>query len=103
MDFTYLLAAISALMIGFFASCLYVLQGRGSKLRLIALTFAASLALNLTGLINWAHIGDLPPSFVLLDFALIASYTLIGCVLGMSPALILCALWQWLRRRAAAE
>jgi hypothetical protein len=90
-------------VIGFFASCLYVLLGRGSRLRLTAVTFAASLALNGAGLINWAHIGDFPPSFVLVDFALIAAYTLIGCVIGVLPALALSALWQWFRRRVAAE
>lgn len=103
MDFTYLLAGISALMIGLFTSCLYVLQGRGSRLRLTAVTFAASLALNGTGLINWVHVGDMPPNFLLLDFALIAAYTFIGCVIGVLPALALSALWRWHRRRAAAE
>ena len=103
MDFTYFMAAISASLVGFFASCVYVLRGRGSRRRLIAVSSVAALALNLAGLINWAHIGDLPPGFILFDFALIAAYSLIGCSIGASPALILSALWEWFRRRPAAD
>ena len=103
MDFTYFLAAIAASLVGFFASCVYVLRGRGSRRRLIVVTSTAALALNLAGLINWEHIGDLSPGLILFDFALIAAYSFIGSSIGASLALILSALWKRFRRRRATE
>ncbi len=102
MDFTYPLAAISGAIVGLFTSCLFLLRGRGSTLRLITITFVASLALNGAGLINWFHIREFSPSFLFLDFFLIAAFTFVGSVIGASPALLFGALLQW-RRRAARE
>lgn len=99
MDFTYTFAALLGIVMGFSGSALFVAQKRRSVGRLVFVVFVASVALNMTGLINWAYIGDQSRAFVALDLALITTFTVVGCLIGMAPPLAMRTIWRWVRGR----
>ena len=100
MDFTYYIAAILALIIGFVGSIIFVATRGRSKRRLIAFALVASLAVNFSTLINWSQVGGVSAGFLLVDFAFIIAFSFLGCVLGVLPILGLRMLWRIQSERA---
>jgi hypothetical protein len=103
MDFTYYYAGFIGLIVGAVAGATFVLIRGRSKRRLLATALIVASALNAALLINWAHVGDLPPAFLLLDFIFIAGYSCVGCILGASPSLLARLAWRkWRANRGRA-
>jgi len=98
-DFTYFIAAVVALIIGFLGSIIFAVAKGHSKRRLMALALVVALAVNFSTLINWAYVGDLSAGFLLLDFAFIAAFSFFGCALGTLPILGIRKLWRSYSRR----
>ena len=97
MDFTWIIAGLIALIVGFLAGWVFVLIRGQSKFRLIVSALLVSLGLNGYALINWDHVDDVTLDFLLLDFAVIAAYSLVGCIVGTLPAVTARYIWRKLR------
>ena len=97
MDYTYYMVGIIALIVGFVAGLVFVILKRTSKRRLFATAFALAMLLSGALLINWAHIGDTPPVFILADIVFFSLYSLVGCVIGASPFLLARFAWRKVR------
>ena len=99
MDFTYIIAGFLAIVVGFAAGCVFVAFKGKSSLRLFAVASATAFALDWLLLINWAHVGEVPVIILVSDFAFFAIYSLIGCLIGASPPLLVRYIWRvWSRR-----
>jgi len=94
MDFTYFIAGIIAIVVGFVVGVMFVAFKGKSSLRLIAVAFAIAFALDWILLINWAHNADAPATILLSDFLFFAVYSFIGCMIGAFPLLLGRALWS---------
>lgn len=98
MDFTYFIAGFIAIVVGFVAGAVFVALKGKSILRLFAAASALAFALDWALLFNWAHIGDAPAAEVRLvlryDLLFFAIYSVIGCVIGAFPLLLVRYLWR---------
>ncbi|MEO7384418.1 MAG: hypothetical protein ABIU18_05745 [Novosphingobium sp.] len=94
MDFTYFIAGFIALIIGLTAGAVFIAFKGKSKRRLFAAASAVAFALDWVLLINWAHIADAPAVILLFDLLFFAIYSIIGCVIGALPTLLIRYLWR---------
>ena len=94
MDFTYFFAALIGLTIGVLSTVVFLVKKRTSKRHLIGWAFGSSLLANGLFLIRWIAASDAPLWFIGLDFAFIATFTLIGCAIGIIPILSVRYLWR---------
>jgi len=99
MDFTYLIALVFALLVGFAGSLLFLaIRGR-AYWRLIASTLAVSVIADYALLIDWSRVDQYDTEFVLLDAAFFFGYGVIGCSIGTFPALAARAIYRTVKER----
>lgn len=101
MDFTYFVAGLIGVVVGFVTALIFIALKLGGKLRLLATAAIISLILAGFFLIDWTRIGSVPPGFLAADLGIIAIYILVGCFVGMSPPLVIRRLWRVIRRPRA--
>jgi len=94
MDFTYFIAGFIAIVVGLVAAVVFVAFKGKSSQRLFAAASAVAFALDWVLLIKWAHIGDVPAAIFLSDFLFFAISSLIGCMIGAFPVLLIRFLWR---------
>ena len=95
MDFTYPFAFVEGMVLSLVASLISALI-----MKRIPRNYARIFVLVVAGLVlatsvNWRVLGSLPPTLLILDFAMIVSATALGCLVGAIPARL------WLRVRRA--
>lgn len=101
MDLTYFVAGVLGVAVGFVVTTLLAVSRMGSTERAFGASFGVSLLLDAMLLINWTAINSLPLGFLLIDFAMIATFTGVGCAVGMSPPLLVQGLIRGTRRPKA--
>ena len=87
MDFTYLVALVLSLAVGFVGSLLFVAVHGRSFRRLIAVTLAVSIIADFALLIDWSRSDEITAAFLLTDAAFFIVYGSVGCALGALPVL----------------
>ena len=94
MDYTYFMAGLIALVVGLVAGVVFVTSRGRSKLRLLAIASGIAFVLDWALLINWKHGGEMSVELFLSDVLFFAIYSIIGCMMGVSPALVARYLWR---------
>jgi len=98
MDFTYFVAGALGVAVGFVVTTLLAISRMGSTARAFGASFGIALLLDAMLLINWTAINSLPLGVLIIDLAMIAAFTGVGCALGMSPPLLVKGLIRGTRR-----
>lgn len=95
MDFTYIVALMISVIVGFGIALVFItIKGQNLWKLFISAIIVAVIA-DFALLINWSHREEITAGFLLRDLAFFVSYGLIGCVVGALPVLGS----RWLYRR----
>lgn len=98
MDFTFFIAGLIAMVVGFIASIVFIARNGKSFLRLIAVSAAIAFVLDWLLLINWTLISSMTGLILLLDTVFFALYSVIGCSIGALPLFLLRFAWRFFGR-----
>jgi len=97
-DFTYLVAGLLSLLIGFVGAILFVLLRWQSYKRLLTITVLITLIADFALLLDWSRTDEMTADFLLIDLAFFAIYALIGCSITALVVLGSRRLYRWLHK-----
>ena len=87
MDFTYIVALLFSLTVGFVGSVLFVLASGKSYWRFFAIAPMLTVAADFALMEDWSRASEFTANFLLIDAALFALSAIVGCALGAFPVL----------------
>jgi hypothetical protein len=100
-DFTYLVAILISLAVGFSGSLLFVISRGRSYWRLVVSTLIATVIADFSLLIDWSRSDEITASFLLTDAAFFTGYGLVACTLGTLPVVALRGVYRMAQARDA--
>jgi hypothetical protein len=87
MDFTYYVAAVLSLVIGFVGAIIFVATRGRSYWQLLVTALAIALIADFALLLDWSHADQMTAGWLLTDLAFFAVYGVVGCSVGALPVL----------------
>ena len=99
MDFTFIVALFSAVIVGFVSAIIFTIFRGRSRRKLFLSAIAITVALDFAFLVDRRRWEEITAGFLLLDAAFFSIYAMFGSALGAFPVLGM----RWLYRRLKAE
>lgn len=99
MDFTYLVALILSVVIGFAGALVFIAMRGRSYRRLVVSVLLVIVAADFALLLDWSRANEFTASILLADAAFFVGYGLVGGLIGALPVLSLRAAYRKLTIR----
>jgi hypothetical protein len=86
-DFTYIVALLFSLVVGFVGSVLFVLARGKYYWRFLVIAPTLTVIADFALMEDWSRASEFTAKFLLTDAALFALYAIVGCAVGALPVL----------------